>query len=164
MVGSPFVEAETLLIISGGFVLCAPMVLFILYLFFFRRNTTENTDRIKAEVVVPTIVTDSCDNAIPTLFLRGFGAVYVCAFMSYWLQYPGLFGDDGLGPTEVGNNSSTCYIEPPLTSTFTLTPPPRLIGSKSKLNMEEPRTALLQYLTLEALLCQRGWLPRSVLT
>ena len=44
-----------------------------------------------------------CTSVAPTLgarslFLRGFGAVYICAFASYWLQYPGCFGDNGLLP------------------------------------------------------------------
>ena len=33
-----------------------------------------------------------------SLYLSGMGAVYVCAFMSYWLQYPGLLGASGLLP------------------------------------------------------------------
>ena len=32
------------------------------------------------------------------LFLRSFAAVYACAFVSYWLQFEGLFGADGLLP------------------------------------------------------------------
>ena len=32
------------------------------------------------------------------LFLRAFAAVYACAFVSYWLQFDGLFGADGLLP------------------------------------------------------------------
>ena len=31
-----------------------------------------------------------------SLYLSGMGAVYVCAFVSYWLQYPGLLGASGL--------------------------------------------------------------------
>ena len=32
------------------------------------------------------------------LFLRGFGGVWLCAFTSYYLQFPGLYGSDGLLP------------------------------------------------------------------
>eukprot|EP00660_Eupelagonema_oceanica_P004299 gene4299-23601_t len=33
-------------------------------------------------------------------YLTLFGAVYVSAFVSYWLQYPGAFGADGLAPVK----------------------------------------------------------------
>lgn len=33
-----------------------------------------------------------------SLFLRLMGAVYFCAFVSYYVQYPGLLGEDGLLP------------------------------------------------------------------
>ena len=29
------------------------------------------------------------------LFLSSLGAIYCAAFLSYWLQYPGLLGSDG---------------------------------------------------------------------
>jgi hypothetical protein len=32
------------------------------------------------------------------LFLSSFGAIWVCAFVSYWLQFEGLYGADGLAP------------------------------------------------------------------
>lgn len=32
------------------------------------------------------------------LYLRCLGGVYCCAFVSFWLQYPGLLGEDGLLP------------------------------------------------------------------
>eukprot|EP00929_Paragymnodinium_shiwhaense_P123836 TRINITY_DN9815_c0_g2_i1.p1 TRINITY_DN9815_c0_g2~~TRINITY_DN9815_c0_g2_i1.p1 ORF type:complete len:851 (-),score=79.60 TRINITY_DN9815_c0_g2_i1:142-2694(-) len=35
-----------------------------------------------------------------SLFLYGFAAIYVSAFASYWLQYPGTFGEDGLTPVK----------------------------------------------------------------
>lgn len=35
-----------------------------------------------------------------TLFLRSVGLVYLIAFFSYWVQYPQLFGCDGLEPVE----------------------------------------------------------------
>eukprot|EP01052_Picozoa_sp_SAG31_P044064 SAG31_NODE_7549_length_1658_cov_1.429121_1_plen_348_part_00 len=35
-----------------------------------------------------------------SLCLRSFGAVYICAFVSYWLQYPGCFGHNGLMPVD----------------------------------------------------------------
>ena len=33
-----------------------------------------------------------------SVFLRGFGGVYICAFASYWLQYPGCLGANGMLP------------------------------------------------------------------
>ena len=36
-----------------------------------------------------------------SLFLSSFGAVYVCAFVSYWLQFEGLYGEDGLLPVRL---------------------------------------------------------------
>lgn len=33
-----------------------------------------------------------------SLYLRCLGGVYCCAFVSFWLQYPGLLGEDGLLP------------------------------------------------------------------
>ena len=42
----------------------------------------------------------SQSTAIRSLFLRLFGAIYVVAFVSYWLQYPGLYGVCGLEPAE----------------------------------------------------------------
>ena len=35
-----------------------------------------------------------------SLYLALIGAVYVCAFGSYWLQFPGIYGSDGLVPVE----------------------------------------------------------------
>lgn len=32
------------------------------------------------------------------IFLSGFGVVYICAFTSYWLQFPGILGANGLLP------------------------------------------------------------------
>ena len=35
------------------------------------------------------------------LFLSAFGAVYACAFISYWLQFDGLYAADGLLPAAI---------------------------------------------------------------
>ena len=39
-------------------------------------------------------------SGVARLFLSCFGAIYVMAFASYYLQYPGLFGKGGLAPVE----------------------------------------------------------------
>ena len=33
-------------------------------------------------------------------FLSGLGAIYICAFVSFWLQYPGTLGRNGLLPVD----------------------------------------------------------------
>ncbi|KAJ8604533.1 hypothetical protein CTAYLR_000967 [Chrysophaeum taylorii] len=38
------------------------------------------------------------------LVRRCLGGVYVCAFVSFWLQYPGLLGEDGLAPCGCGDD------------------------------------------------------------
>ena len=38
------------------------------------------------------------ENTPRSLYLSGIGAIYVCAFVSFWLQYPGLLGARGLLP------------------------------------------------------------------
>ena len=40
------------------------------------------------------------ENGTAQLFLSLFGMVYIMAFASYWLQYPGLFSSQGLSPVK----------------------------------------------------------------
>lgn len=60
------------------------------------------------EAKKPVANLPDCGSITPThgssntrsICLRGFGAVYICAFVSYWLQFPGCFGHNGLMPID----------------------------------------------------------------
>ena len=56
-----------------------------------RRPATRCLRRGLAEPRAPMVT-------IRSAFLSGVGAVYASAFLSYYLQFPGLLGDDGLQP------------------------------------------------------------------
>ena len=57
---------------------------------------TPETSAEVAETVVTTAVAPA--RSLRPLFLRGMGCLYLIAFFSYYLQFPGLFGEDGIQP------------------------------------------------------------------
>lgn len=59
-----------------------------------------------------------------SLFFRSLGAIYVAAFASFWLQYPGLLGRNGLLPAQLywlrvaGRFSGKSFLEAPVLLRF----------------------------------------------
>ena len=99
---SPFEAMESNLLYFGGSMACLVVFMIMGWVISRPRKEADTANGSKkGETVASTMIANSnSDSGIPSLFLSGFGAIYVMSFLSYWLQYPGLFGNDGLGPSE----------------------------------------------------------------
>jgi len=107
---TPFEAHQDAIMAGGGFMVFVVMLATVACLLRRRKKPDAATVTQKAIREVTAVVdgvagdgvavADDDGSGVARLFLSCFGAIYVMAFASYYLQYPGLFGKGGLAPVE----------------------------------------------------------------